>query len=891
MAESHYILAAGDPQRACGTVYLAPQGVDDPATHVLVIGVAAYLSLDFPDLLRTASLSARKFADWFIGQEERSYTNRHADLGSLAMVLSETRDDLPSQYAGGPVPRANFGSVRTAVRQWATRASSHQDNLAILYIVGHGESFMNRTAFLLDDYGMDEQDATAGMAEVEQLISSLENLRATRQLLFFDCCRNPTAEQLPWNEPFGTKLISLARKPEDHTEPRKQWAVCSTSLREYAYGALNGPTYFNNCLMEGFGGVASDVATADWPVMPGALVDRIDQLLALYRLPDEKQQTPAGRLAGTFPINYVGEFDNIAVYVSLSRAEAWEGCQLDFTLDGVAYGSRKCEAGQPPFHRFTAREGQKITAKASRDGELLGESTVTVRPPVCFLKIETGTPRVTVSSAPLPAARALGGGSRIEVLAASPFHIKNGAVVRVLPLPEPVRALNQDPGHSADEFGVNAVADEHRPIDLGGGFDFDAAPGDYRLILQTPDGRTQSKDISVLPGMSSTVNFATRQAPHAWMTAAVIGGRLNPGVPAAGTDNIAGSDPLPWKMPAPPLISPAGTVPPPALADGHVRGGGTPSLLLKSPFVLNEGQDVWARFGDRERNPFSVGIFAGVTFNDKVDGRVQSARPVRLLPGERDPRYERLNVQDETPSRFLPELRPANSMPFFPVAHRSAWAPPLFACFRYDNGRQELAALPSLGFDGNGDAWQPYFIVDGQAADDEYMTAVVVDSPRWTSLLGFLGARNFDAGALLLQSGLQQSAMAAMQEKTSNPLAAIAGALIAIASADPKVQQKWDQYLLNIANWFPDIPDGPILLGRRLLQRATSDEDIAHAHAWLSEGYQRGVPVYSLSLEWLARGLESLPDGVPELPAQRARARHIASRVDPRHPFTVLRLT
>jgi hypothetical protein len=59
-----------------------------------------------------------------------------------------------------------------------------------------------------------------------------------------------------------------------------------------------------------------------------------------------------------------------------------------------------------------------------------------------------------------------------------------------------------------------------------------------------------------------------------------------------------------------------------------------------------------------------------------------------------------------------------------------------------------------------------------------------------------------------------------MADKLSNPLAAVAGALIAVAASNPDVEQTWDPWLANIANWFSDIPDGPIVLGRRLLMRA-----------------------------------------------------------------------
>jgi hypothetical protein len=143
---------------------------------------------------------------------------------------------------------------------------------------------------------MDYLDATAAMVEVEQLVGALENAIPVPQLLLFDCCRNPSSIELPWDETIGNKLIALTRRRDDHGEPRKQWVICSTSLGKQAGGLRRGPTLFNMALIEALNGVASDSSTG-WPVRPGLLVDKIDRILALHRLPDEKAQTPAGRMA------------------------------------------------------------------------------------------------------------------------------------------------------------------------------------------------------------------------------------------------------------------------------------------------------------------------------------------------------------------------------------------------------------------------------------------------------------------------------------------------------------------------------------------------------------------------------------------------------------------
>jgi hypothetical protein len=87
--------------------------------------------------------------------------------------LSELPGGALSQVEGASVPRATFPNVQQAVRAWATRAGAHAENLLFLFISSHGKSFGRRTVFLLEDYGTDENDLTAGMSEIEQFVEAL----------------------------------------------------------------------------------------------------------------------------------------------------------------------------------------------------------------------------------------------------------------------------------------------------------------------------------------------------------------------------------------------------------------------------------------------------------------------------------------------------------------------------------------------------------------------------------------------------------------------------------------------------------------------------------------------------------------------------------------------
>jgi hypothetical protein len=815
MPKSNFLLAAGDPERTVGLVYKDNSLSAGPATHVLVIGVASFQSNKYKKLLQTATISAREVADWFVDGAKARFTNPDCRLGSVALLLSEAVGATKAVYAGGEVPRATFCEAKAAVRAWVQRINTHKDNLAILYVASHGESFLNRTAFLFEDFGIDPLDATAGMSEVEQFVGAMENAIPIPQLLLFDCCRNPTDAQLPWNEVIGNKLIALTRRPDDHGESRKQWVICSTSLGDYAGGFATGPTLFNMALIEALNGVASDTTAEGWPVRPGLLVDKIDRILSLYRLPEEKAQTPAGRMAGSFDITFPGEPADVPVYIALDDPAEWPDSTITITVDGTRSDPITGAEGQSPFHLRRLPELAVIQVEAERHSASLGSAKAKVRAPGIFLEIEKNAVSFTTEVGRIPVLRGADSRAQLVINVDSPTKVLNGAVASIV--------RRDAPGEQPKEIVV----------DLGGETTIDLGAGTYVVTLRTPDGSIQTREVGLEKNQIVRVQFATQRSPHEWMSSATIAGA--------------------FKAPAAEAVLPEG--PSPFLEHAHIP--------------INNA-------ATRHSN-----ISVEIAGRAKVNLEIQQIVDVRMSmnAGPDDGRFVRFDVRDETPSRFLRE-------------ESSAWIPPVFARIKSE-GRVELAVIPSLGNAGPSTigGWTPSLLVDRRAARTEPLTTIIVEDQEWAGLLGFLGSRDFAMGAKLLDSGLGHSAIAAMEDKLSNPLAAIAGALIAVAAASPDVEKRWDPWLKNIANWFHGIPDGPIVLGRRLLMRARTEEDIAEARKWFIEGHERGAPFYSLSVDWLARGLESIPGDDSSLAEMRASARQLSNRVDPTHTFTVIRIS
>lgn len=755
-------LAAGDPGRAIGLVYLDSELVD--------------------------------------GGPKARFANPGCALGSVAVVLSDSPGTAKAIYAGGDVPRADFAATRAAVRAWVMRINTHKDNLAILYVAAHGESFLNRTAFLLEDYDTDPLDVTAGMSEIEQFVSALENATPVDQLLLFDCCRAPTDMRLPWAAQMGTNLIALTRQDTDHGEPRKQWVIAATSLGEFATGLATGPTLFNTALIDALNGVASDATATGWPVRPGLLFDKIDRILALHRLPDERPQTPTGRAAGSFDITFPGEPADVPVYIALQDPADWPDCSIRLTINGTA-GEEIVGKSDPPFHVLRVPELADLQVEAERDAVNLGQARVRkVRAPAVFVEIEKFPQTASSVVGQLDAGRSVKPMARIVVAVENPARIDAGAVVEI------------------QRRGDAATAAKSVVVAIGGETPVDVRPGDHVVTLRTPDGRAQIKDVTLQKDQIVKVAFSTQASPHEWLESAAVAGVIREvTATASGLESIG--------------------------LEAATEGVPNPVLVALSGFVATD-------------------LAVETTQHPTLD----------VVTDIDDGRFLRIGIHESPSGDAIMDSRISFA--------RIAMA-----------GRVELAVLPNLAALGlYGGSWRPYLVVDRQAPMSEPMTSVIVEDKTWEGLLGFLGSRDMAAGTKLLDDHLHRHAVEALGAKTSNPFAAAAGAIMVVAASHPNMEKRWDPWLKNLAEWFPGLPDGPIILGRRMLMRSRIADDIAAARRQFIDGFRRGVPAFSMSVDWMARGFESLPGDDAELKELRIRARQLANRVDPRRPFTVIRM-
>lgn len=168
---------------------------------------------------------------------------------------------------------------------------------------------------------------------------------------------------------------------------------------------------------------------------------------------------------------------------------------------------------------------------------------------------------------------------------------------------------------------------------------------------------------------------------------------------------------------------------------------------------------------------------------------------------------------------------------------------------------------------------------------------ISVQDRRWSGLLEFLASGRLNRAGDVFDGVLRSDdAESALYGKFKGPLVAVAGGIVLIAQAKSTEVQRWDGWLENLSNWFPGIPDGPILLGCRRVQQAKSSQELLTAYGHLREGIERGIPFFSASIRMLALALAQIGGDIPDAEESGRYIAPVSSRIDPDQPFTVIRL-
>ena len=236
------------------------------ATHAFVVGVSHYPFADGPDAtaegerigitnLSGAARSASEVAAWLLEE----YRNPDATLGSIRILLSpvegEQLNPLVAERIGATSVAATRDAVETEIFEFSEACKENSDNVAFVYVAGHGVQLSKRGAIvLLHDFAVEGKNLLFGALDVVGCHDAMDEAgNAHHQLWFVDACR-----QVP---EVVKKFESLTRGAFSLDEGRGQVEASPLFLssfpRESAFGVVGGTTIFSQALLAALRGEAA----------------------------------------------------------------------------------------------------------------------------------------------------------------------------------------------------------------------------------------------------------------------------------------------------------------------------------------------------------------------------------------------------------------------------------------------------------------------------------------------------------------------------------------------------------------------------------------------------------------------------------------------------------
>jgi hypothetical protein len=774
--------------RAKGLVWHDTKRLGQPGTHVLVVGVGQFAKASGMSTLTSPIESARQFAAWFL--PGGSFRNDARPLASLSMLLSDPKAVDLAVVSGGPVPRAKFAAMATAMTDLVARAEANPENMLIIYIASHGLGWGDRTGIMFENYKENPQQRRHGMTDTDQLARAMRRVKLERKLVFLDCCRNE-AERFEPSEDIGLPVFD----PDgDGTITNPALVLRSTIAGAKSYGETGGgPTVFGKALLAALGGLAAQ-KNENWRVKATNLANVTRQLMELRKRDGKPIQIPQSDISTDFPITTSAPTSTVTLFLSVNNpAPAWVvrcdlpgGETLLVPQDVEIPGHARLDLPAYSDH---------VLRVTTPDGAPLSEASINLDAPVAFQSIPDPD-AVTVELLQGP-------GNRETTLSITGSAQSVGAAIARADRPDSDRLVSG--GRDTTPVPQTAAV----PI-LAAGLS-SVGSGRHQVSVTRMDGRVFDLAVTLKPGETVGLNVPDLRSSHEWLMPATVAGVL-----------------------------PVGTL----------AGADTPG---PSPVIL----------------PLSAQDAMALT-NGKTPTRAPEPGIAAYIDGE-DGRFHRFRFQDAEPRRFEPH-----------AVDIQAATLPVWLEVTGENWR-EIAFLPTLGAEG----WPAELLVDLAAGRKSRLVPYVVDD-TWGRLLAFLGRRDFPNTETTLKQLGEQTIVYAVFGKIRNPLAATAGVLAAVACGSIISAGLKEAWLENLTNWFVGLPDGPVALGRHRQREGRLDE----AREAYSTALSRGVPVFSLSVDWLAEGLESLSkrgeDGSFDKDTEQAL--RWSRMVDSLQTFTVLRM-
>lgn len=284
---------------------LVTEQLDTPGTHVLVLGISAYRHFEGGSAptqpgkkfkmrqLSAAARSASEFAAWIL----HKYANPAAPLSSLRVLLSPSQGEQLDPAVVGQLPdqpdayAATLANVKSELLAFRKACAAHPENVAIVYVAGHGVQLTKNGAIVLlhdcgDDAHLTELEGAIDMTGVHAGFNHPDT--AQTQFWFIDACRQEPAMAERY-ETMEAGLTLDTRPGAARTNP----VFLASSTQMAAFARTQGRTLFCEALLSGLAGrfaAPPDDTVAQWHVSVTQLTTRLDQGVQALALAEDLEQ-------------------------------------------------------------------------------------------------------------------------------------------------------------------------------------------------------------------------------------------------------------------------------------------------------------------------------------------------------------------------------------------------------------------------------------------------------------------------------------------------------------------------------------------------------------------------------------------------------------------------
>ncbi len=438
-----------------------------------------------------------------------------------------------------------------------------------------------------------------------------------------------------------------------------------------------------------------------------------------------------------------------------------------------------------------------------------------------------------------------------------------GALVSVIPIADA-------DGKPLDPAARRALRRENLIVPIGSQGDslkIDLPPGHYLARATLPFGEALEEEFEVRESKTSRVLLAAENSPHEWLSWHHFGGSTTAVPSDVGlkrvppASQVRSSDTVRW-------VPEAGTLQRKGVARGvRVPGGAQHGFV---GFAVGPGAQ--GAFGQGK-------LWDALLRADPPDGGGWSLGN----PQGPDCWGERVLRADDEDQEFI-LFRSSERDGRWGGRTGVAWRN-FFVARSAD--AVEVATVP-LQWQREADTppWSVEVLLRKSAPADNFLTRTTIVDSRAGALIGYMSQ-----GRLDLARPFVDLAYELLHDKIFNPLGAAAGGYVLLSTAAAQDKHDWLQWTRNLMQWFGWLADGAVLVGINALRTGRNDEDFRAARDALLEGFNRGVPYFSIGVLLLQEGLLQLANEWHEPQTVQALAvvSRFAAHVDVSQPFTTLR--